>query len=273
MNDIILSVVIPSYGDKYLQPTIDSLLENSRLGDQLEVIVILDNKWPAIPLKNNKRVRVIHRGTNGGMRRSINTGIAIARGEFIGRLDEHCLFGPGYDKILTDECLPNTIISPRRYFLDVKKWEIMKEHGYVDYERLVIQDCGNGIRKFSGQKWRSRTKERADIMVDENQAVQGSFWVMPRKLFNDLVEELNTDIFGPTYQDSVEVCMAVWKAGGKLLLTKNTYFAHKHRTFSRTHQEGSPENPSNREASWKASLDMFEDYYKKVLLPRWGKDV
>ena len=272
MSDIKLSVVIPSYADQYLQQTVDSLLQSSELGDALEVIVVLDARWPQIPLKSDRRVRIVHLGSNRGMRGAINAGMAIARGEFVGRLDEHCLFGKGYDRILTDECLPNTIISPRRYFLDPVKWEIMKEHGYVDYERLVIQDMGNGIRKFSGQKWRSKTRKRADIMVDENQAIQGSFWVMPKKLWDELIGELRTDIFGPTYQDSVEVCMAVWKAGGKLLLTKNTFYSHKHRSFSRTHQEGSPENPSNREASWMASINMFEDYYKNELLPKWEKD-
>jgi len=274
MNNITLSVVLPSYADPLIHPTIDSLLENSQLGDALEIIVVLDGRWPVTPIKNDKRVRVLHRGSNGGMRESINSGMAIARGEFVGRMDEHCLVGPGYDKILTDDCLPNTIISPRRYFLDPTKWKIMEELGYVDYERLVIQNVGNGIRKFAGQKWKSRTKERANIMVDENQALQGSFWVMPKKIWDNVVGgELRTDILGPTYQDSVEVCMANWKAGGKLLLTKNTFYAHKHRSFPRVHQEGSPENPSNREASWTASLNMFEDYYKNELLPRWDKNL
>ena len=273
MSNIKLSVVIPSYADPLIHPTIDSLLSNSLLGDQLEIIVVLDGRWPTTPIKNDKRVRIVHLGTNRGMRGAINAGMAIAKGEFVGRLDEHASFSPGYDKILTDDCPPNAIISPRRFFLNPVKWEIIEELGYVDYERLVIQDVGNGVRKFAGQKWVSRTEERANIMVDENQAIQGSFWVMPKKIWDNVVGgELRTDILGPTYQDSVEVCMANWKAGGKLLLTKNAWYSHKHRSFPRVHQEGSPENPSNREASWTASLNMFEDYYKNELLPKWNKN-
>jgi glycosyltransferase involved in cell wall biosynthesis len=267
-----LSIVIPGYFDVLSVKTINSLLENSELGDALEIIYVCDGFWPSWDLVQDPRVRYIHLGANRGMRGAINAGMSVARGEFVGRMDEHCDVGKGYDRILVNDCQPNTIISPRRYFLNPEKWENMPEEGYVDYEKLVIQDMGNGVRKFSGQKWISRTKERANIMVDENQAIQGSFWVMPKQIWDNVVGgELRTDIFGPTYQDSVEVCMANWKAGGKLLLTKNTWYSHKHRKFPRTHQEGSPENPSHREASWTASLNMFEDYYKNELLPRWNK--
>ena len=59
------------------------------------------------------------------------------------------------------------------------------------------------------------------------------------------------------------------KAGGKLMLNKKTWFAHKHRSFSRTHQEGSPENPANREKSWSYCLKVWRDYYKKEICPKW----
>ena len=265
-----LSCIIPSYKDPLLIKTIGSLLESSELGDQLEIIATLDGYWPTFDLIEDPRVRYVHLGRNRGMRGAINAGIDIARGEFIGRLDEHCCFGKGFDKVLTDECQENWIISPRRYFLDPVKWEVMKEKGYVDYERLVIQDVGNGVRKFAGQSWRSRTKERENILLDENQAIQGSFWVMPRKWWDENIKELQTEGYGPTYQDSVEVCMKTWKAGGKLMLTKSTWYAHKHRSFSRTHQEGSLENPSKREESWKYALSVWEQYYLNELLPGWN---
>jgi hypothetical protein len=39
-----------------------------------------------------------------------------------------------------------------------------------------------------------------------------------------------------------------WKAGGKLMLNKNTWHAHKHRSFARTHNNGTEENPANCDA-------------------------
>lgn len=266
-----LSIVIPSYKDPYSQNTIKSLLDNSELGDQLEIIQVLDGYWPDFQMIQDPRVRYIHIGKNGGMRRSINAGIAIARGEFFMRLDEHCCFGKGYDKILTDACKENEVMTARRFFLDPVKWEVM-DIPPIDYERLTIQDCGNGVRKFAGQRWSSRTKERKAVMIDETQAMQGSMWIANREFFLKTVGELQTEGYGPAYQDSVEVTMKYWQAGGRLMLNKNTWFAHKHRTFSRTHQEGTKENPWIREKSWTYALEQWEDYYNKELLPKWKKD-
>lgn len=260
-----LSVVIPSYKDPLLHKTIDSLLENSALGEELEIVAVLDNYWPTTPIKTDPRIRVIHRGTNGGMRRAINDGIAIARGEFFMRLDEHCTFGQGYDKILTDACQPNQVMTATRYFLDPVKWEVMDLEP-VYHEKLVIQEG----KKFSGQRWRSRDEALKDTPITETTAMQGSMWIANREFWIKTCGELQTEGYGPSYQDSVEVTMKYWQAGGQLMLNKNTWFAHKHRDFPRTHNEGSPENPSNREAGWKYSLDTWRPYYEEVIKPRFG---
>lgn len=252
-----LSVVIPDYHDPLLIPTINSLLTGSQLGDQLEIIAVFDGYWPTFTLVQDPRVRYVHLGKNRGMRGAINAGVDIARGEFLMRADEHCMFAPGFDKAMTDVCQPNWIMTARRYFLDPIKWEKM-DIPPIDYEKLVIQDG----KKFSGSRW--DRPERKDIMVDESMAMQGSMWVMPRQWWKDVIGELQTQGYGPTYQDSHEMIFKTWKAGGKFMINKNTWFAHKHRSFPRTHQEGSPENPSNREAGWKYALDTWGEYYKEI---------
>lgn len=270
MNNIKLSVIIPSYKDPLLHKTIDSLIEKSELGDKLEIIPVLDNYWPVEKIREDSRIKVIHRGSNGGMRRAINTGMRLASGEFVMRLDEHCDFGQGYDRILTDECGENQIMTAIRYFLDPVKWEVMDIEP-ITYEKLKIQRDkeGNAV-KFAGQRWRSRDKERKDIPVDETTAMQGSMWIMPRQWWKNVIGELQTEGYGPTYQDSTEVTMKTWQAGGKLMVNKNTWFAHKHRNFPRTHNEGSPENPSNKVESWKYALDTWKDYYESDIKPRFN---
>jgi GT2 family glycosyltransferase len=259
-----LSVVIPSYKDPLLQKTIDSLLDNSLLGDQLEVIPVLDGYWTTPPLKKDDRVRIVHLGGNRGMREAINAGVLVARGEFLMRTDEHCMFADGYDKILTESCQPNWIMTMKRFFLDPVKWVVMNIPP-VEYEKLVIQED----KKFSGQRWASRSEERKDIAVDETMAMQGSCWLMPHRWWNQVIGELQTEGYGPHYQDSHEMVFKTWQAGGKLMLNKNTWYAHKHRSFSRTHQEGTKENPSNREAGWMYSLNTWRDYYEKEVRPKW----
>lgn len=251
-----LSVIIPSYKDPLLEKTINSLLSNAE-GD-IEIIAVLDGYWTGRVIQD-PRVKYVHLGANRGMRGAINAGITVSKGEYIMRLDEHCAFAKGYDKVLTADCPENGLITAVRYFLDPVKWEVMDLEP-VYHEKLVIQ----GGKKFAGQRWRSRDKEMKDELITETMAMQGSMWVMPRKWWDKVIGELQTEGYGPHYQDSTEVIFKTWKAGGKLMLTKNTWYAHKHRKFSRTHQEGTKENPANREVGWKYALDVWGDYYKEI---------
>jgi glycosyltransferase involved in cell wall biosynthesis len=259
-----LSVVIPAYKDPYVVPTIKSLLDNSELGDQMEVIVVLDGFWPEFELPLDDRVRYVHLGANRGMRGAINAGVSVARGQFILRSDQHCMFGKGYDRILTEDCGSNWIMTPVRYYLDPIKWERM-DIPPVYYEKLVIQDG----KKFAGQKWRSRDEERKDILIDETMAMQGSVWIMPKNWWDTVIKELQTEGYGQMYQDSHEMIFKTWKAGGKMMLDKNTWFAHKHRSFVQGRHEGTEENPSIREDSGKYALGVWKDYYENTIRPLW----
>lgn len=257
-----VSVVIPSYKDPLLQPTIDSLLQNSELGDALEVIPVLDGYWPDPPLKEDPRVKQIHLGKNRGMRGAINAGVAAARGEFIMRADEHNMFGPGYDRILTERFKEDWIVYPKRYYLDPVKWEVMKKKPNV-YNKLIIDTTHH---KFAGVDWKSREKERAGKMIDESMAMQGSCWIMKRAWWEKVIVELQTEGYGPLYGDSHEMVFKTWKAGGRLMVNKNTWHAHKHRDFPRTHNYGTKE----AQPGWEYSLSLWSDYYLNTIKPRWN---
>jgi len=261
---ISLSCIIPSYKDPYSQKTIKSILENTGLGDGIEIIQVLDSYWPTFELTEDPRVRYVHLGANRGMRGAINAGVRVARGEYLARFDEHIKVCKNWDKILIDSCQPNWIMTGKRFYLDPEKWEYMDKKP-VECEKLVIQNCGEGVRKFSGQRWDNPNKEA----LVEGYGMQGSFWLMPHKWWDSVISELRTEGYGPAYQDSTEMCMKTWKAGGKLMWNRDMNYAHKHRSFSRTHQEGSKENPWKREESWKYALDIWEDYYTNELLPKW----
>ena len=228
----------------------------------MEIIVVLDGYWPNPPLKEDPRVKILHLGKNRGMRGAINAGVAVSKGEFIMRMDEHQIVGKGYDAILIKDCEPNWIVTPRRYFLDPVKWEVM-DIPYQDYEKLII--AGSKRRKFTGHPWPERDKEREGIMVDEKMAMQGSCWLMRRSWWDKVIGELQSEGYGTHYQDSTEMVFKTWKAGGKLMLNKNTWHAHKHRKFPRTHGYGG----ALADASFKYALDTWEDYYEKVIRPKW----
>jgi glycosyltransferase involved in cell wall biosynthesis len=257
-----LSVVIPSYKDPLLHKTIDSLLANAE--GEIEIIAVLDGYWPEKPIVNDERVIILHLGKNRGMRDAINAGVSISRGEYLMRTDEHCIFSKGYDVILTRDCQPNWIVTPRRYYLDAEKWEIMDIEP-VDYERLKIRDIGNGIKKFEGRVWKSRAKERKNIMIDETMAMQGSCWAMEKSWWKKVIKELDTKNYGTMYQDSHEIQFKTWQAGGKLMVNKNTWFAHKHVSFPRTHHY----SRKDWEHGVKHAYETWINYYEEKIVPKW----
>lgn len=268
LNRVKLSVILPSYKDPYLFKTIRSLLDNSELAkDELEIIAVWDGYYPPADLIiEDSRVRYLHLGGNRGMRGAINAGMNIARGEFVARCDEHCSFGKGYDRILTSTCEPNWMVTPTRFFLDPIKWEVM-DIPPVNFCKLVI---GGNPEKFSGQPWKERDEEMKDVMIGETMAMQGSFWMMPRALFENVVGELQTEGYGPLIQDSHEAGFKIWKTGGKIMLNKNTWHSHKHRSFERTHNQGTKENPANCTDGYKYALDVWREYFEKEIKPKWG---
>jgi hypothetical protein len=198
------------------------------------------------------------------MREAINTGVAASRGQYLMRVDEHCMFGPGYDRLWLEGIEDNWIVDARRFFLDPVKWEVMTKPP-IDYEKLLIVTKPGGRRKFSAVDWRSRARERADILIDEKMAFQGSCWVMAKSWWEKVIVRLQTEGYGTHYQDTTEMLFKTWREGGKLMVNKKTWYAHKHREFNRTHNY-----PGDlADACFRYALETWEKDYKEVA-KRWG---
>ena len=107
-------------------------------------------------------------------------------------------------------------------------------------------------------------------MIDETMAMQGSMWLMPRRWWQEVIGELQTEGYGPLIQDSHEMGFKTWKAGGKLMLNKNTWFAHRHRDFGRTHHNGTAENPAKQDDGYAYALKIWGEYYQNEIRPAWN---
>jgi glycosyltransferase involved in cell wall biosynthesis len=251
-----LSCIIPSHNDIYLHKTIDSILDNA--AGEVEIIPVIDGYSPG-PFRDDPRIKVVRHSQNRGMRDAINTGVAAATGDYLMRTDEHCMFGERFDEIILDTIQDNWIVVPRRYFLDPVKWEVM-DKSPVDYEKLKIVNYGRG-QKFSGVKW-NKLEEVYDI--DETMAMQGSCWFMKKSWWEDVIKRLDSD-YGTLYQDSHEMVFKTWKAGGKMVVNKLTWYAHKHREFPRTHSYP----PDEADHTFSHCLDVWKDYYQDEIVPAW----
>ena len=255
-----ISVIIPSYKDPLLHKTIQSLLDNAN-GD-IEVIPVIDGYELETPITTDTRVKPLYQA-NTGMRGAINAGVKAAKGEYIMRTDEHCCFDEGYDLKLTEELEDNWIVVPRRYFLNTEKWEVM-DKAPIDYEKLLIEKTHN---KFHGIPWTNKTNACKDILIDETMAMQGSCWIMKKAWWEEVIGELDPTGYGVLYQDSIEMVFKTWQAGGKLMINKKTWYAHKSREFPRTHHYSGKDS----RASWDYALKTHSEYYNDVIYQKWFK--
>lgn len=229
-----LSVIIPSRQPEFLQKTIDDLLTKAE--GEVEIIVVLDGYWPDPIIEDNPRVVILHQGTihnSLGMRAGINAGIAITKGQYIMKIDEHCLVSQGYDVRLQTTCQDDWLVVPRRYRLDAENWEIIEDgrkpidYMYVSYPYRKLLDSTSGLY---GAEDRQRYFDRKDIEVDDLMTMQGSCWFLKKDYFNKLFPNgMNDKNYGPFNHEAQELSNTVWLSGGRVVVDKACHYAHYHK--------------------------------------------
>ena len=225
-----LSVVIPSRNERFLQQTIDDLLAKAE-GD-IEIIVVLDGIWQSI--KDDPRVKIVHQGTvhsSIGMRDCINAGMAIAQGEYVMKCDGHTMWDRGFDLKLIADCEDDWVVVPRRYRLDPERWALIKDgrppidYMYVEYPYLKPFDITQGLH---GNEWKQKHYDRLDVPIDDLMTFQGSAYFMTKKHWERL-GGLSTEMYGPFTHESQEVSNKTWLGGGRVIVNKKTWYAHLHK--------------------------------------------
>lgn len=222
-----ISIIIPSRNEQFLPNTITELL-NKAEGD-IEVIAVLDGYYAELP--KDGRVKIIHFGKSKGMRAGINAGVAVAKGEYIMKIDGHCMVDQGYDVKLVADCEKNWVVIPRRKRLDAENWCIANVgKPDVDYEFLSYPDDPKdfGGAGLNGKIWTQRALDRKDILIDENMSFQGSCWFMFKDYFYEL-ELMDEANYGTFWNEAQEIGLKCWLSGGKVMTNKKTWYAHLHK--------------------------------------------
>ena len=280
MNNLV-SIIIPSRCDEFLQQTIDELFLKAE--GEVEIIVILDGYWPDPMIKLDPRVTLIHHGeqfNNPGMRTSINKGMALAKGEYVMKIDEHCMVDQGYDVKLAADCEDDWMIIPRRYRLDAQNWKIIEDgrppidYNYVTYPYLKI---GASVCGLHGSEWKRR--ERAEILIDDTVTCQGSCYFTHRKWWNEMIAPMDNDLYGKFVNEAQEVNFKTWFAGGRVVVNKKTFYVHYHKGregkkygFSNAQYK---EHSAGREKGRKAAIDFWmndrvnDNWNKRVRNWKW----
>lgn len=194
-----VSIIIASMKEEYLEKTLADLRAKAK--GEIEIIVVKDKP----------------------MRTAINEGVAQASGCYILKTDAHCMFDEGFDVKLVDAHEPNWVQTPRRKRLDAEKWELTDtEKPDIDYMFI-----------YKGKGYRDHDKngdlELKKKLLDDVQIFQGSCWFMEKAYFYRL-GLLDDKHFGGMGSEGLEICLKTRADGGRVIVNKNTWFAHYHKT-------------------------------------------
>ena len=235
-----VSIVIPSRNERFLEPTIKDLLAKAK-GD-IEVIATLEGYWPDPPLPDDKRLILLHRGKAQGMRSAINAAVDCARGEYIMKLDGHCMMAEGFDEVLKADCKDNWIVVPRLYSLDAENWCRKRGRSPTDYWYLSFPNVdgaltGNGVGNVGdrggpglhGRRWDEMNRDKnlsgSTHKVQPLMSAQGSCWFMHRAYFDEL-ELLDAETYGTFGSEFQEIGLKCWLSGGQVMVNKGAWYAH-----------------------------------------------
>ncbi len=279
-----LSVIIPNRNCQFTAKTIQDLL-NKSVGD-IEIIVNVDEKWDNT-LVDDERITYVHPATPRGMRNGINAGLSLAKGEYIMKTDDHCMFAPGFDKVLKDNSEENWLVIPRRYSLDAEDWKIDESRPIRDYHYLCYpkkyKDHDWGIH---GVDWLERGRERSDPKydIDDTMSFQGSSWFATKKYFMERVGFMDDrrETYSTFAQEPQEIGLKYALGGGEVKINKKTWYAHLHKgrrygrmykqdthtvdshNWSADHWMGNKEPGMIHDIAW-----LVEKYWK---VPGWPED-
>lgn len=225
-----VSVIIPSRNEElYLNKTIRNVLENSV---DVEVIAILDGWEPSERIEDPRVVYIAHEKALG-QRPSINEAARIATGKYVMKLDAHCAVGPKFDRILARDCEYDMTMIPAMFNLDVETWkprlfddwDLANRKGkfnpymYIGWEggRLRTQYYGGSIRNKIYEAGKGK-------QIDETMSCMGPCFFMHKDRFWEL--DGCDEGHGHWGQQGIEVACKAWLSGGRLMVNKNTWFAH-----------------------------------------------
>lgn len=289
-----ISVIIPSRSDQWLQKTVDDLFNKAE--GEVEVIVVYDGRWADPILKDRPNLIQIHHGVihdNYGMRASINLGVAASKGQYLMVIDEQCGVDQGYDVKLVADCEPHWIVIPRRWRLEPETWTLTKDsegdkrppidYMAVEYPYNRPYDKTQGLH---GAEWRRPGRE--NILIDDTPTSQGSCYFMTRKHWDKVIGELDSTYYGPFTMEAQEVGLKTWLSGGRVVVNKKTWYSHWHKgrrgkgyAFTneqyRRHQEGMEKGRLYAIEYWLNTKDFKYDWDWFVTekfpdMPGWSKD-
>lgn len=228
----LLSIVIPSKTEMFLRHTIEDVL--AKATGEIEVFPVLDGyDLPDEEKTADARVHYLRlpAAKHTQKRHAINMVVNdYANGKYVMSLDAHCMMAKGFDEQLQRDHKDDWVQIPRRNRLDAENWCLQKQpdgRPPIDYEYTMwpLKFDPPGLHGF---RWDERTRERWHIPLDDTMHFQGSCWFMTRDWFREL-GLMQIEGYEGWGQEAEEIALKTFRAGGRTITNKNTWYAHLHK--------------------------------------------
>jgi len=240
-----LSVLVPSRNEMFLKQTVVSILEN--IEADTEIIVVLDGEWPYEAIVDHERVTIIKLSESIGQRAATNLACKLSTAKYVMKCDAHCKFGKGFDRILIEDMKPDWTMLPSMYNLHAFDWVCECGHRRYQGPSNPCDKCGKEMKRdilwkektspyttamrfdsdLKFQYWSEYKKKQQGDLV-ETMSILGACWMLERKRYWEL--NICDENHGSWGQQGTEVAAKSWLSGGKVIVSKKTWYAHMFRT-------------------------------------------
>jgi len=240
-----LSILIPARNEMFLARTIQDILEHME-GDT-EIIAVLDGSWADPVIEDHEKVTLIYHPESIGQRAAINEAARLSHAKYLMKVDAHCAFDQGFDVKLLADMQDDWTMVPTMRNLHAFDWVCPDGHRRYQGPSGVCEECGNPTEKdivwiakpnpqstsyrfdkqMHFQYWREYKKRQSGDLV-ESMSLQGSCFLVTREKYFEL--DLCDEAHGSWGQQGTEVACKTWLSGGRVVVSKKTWYAHLFRT-------------------------------------------
>jgi len=229
-----VSVLIPARNEPFLKRTVEEVL--GKAAGDVECIVLLDGAPAVEPLPEDPRLTVLTNTKPVGIGAGVAQMAETATGQYIMKLDAHCMLAEGYDAALVADCDYDWLTVPSRYQLKDDPWR--QGYGPIDYLYITYPwlcepqfGCGMHGKKWLGENglvghYFQRDRRDAGIKLDDILTFQGSCWFMHKARFQE-IGGIGARFM--LHQEATTLGFKVWESGGRCVRNKNTWYAHLHK--------------------------------------------
>jgi len=246
-----LSIIIPARNEMFLSKTIEDILLHSE--GKTDIITVLDGRWAEPVIPQDPRVTVVYHAESIGQRAACNEAAKISNAKYIMKVDAHCSFAQGFDRILMEDMRDDWTVVPTMRNLWAFDWKCVKcgKRTYQGPTPIKCDNCDNTTEFVRKMVWKAKENPQSNSYcfdsephfqyfkeyskrpegqgdITETMSLQGSCFMLTRDKYFEL--NICDEAFGSWGSQGLEVSFRTWASGGKVITNHRTYYGHMFRT-------------------------------------------